>query len=78
MLADKYGGGRVIVAGAALYAVGLLLMACASSEFGFIISGGLLIGLGQSGTTYPVIFGVISRPDFSRSSLNGDGRNYGR
>ena len=61
MLADKYGGGRVIVAGAALYVTGLLLMAGASSEIGFIVSGGLLIGLGQSGTTYPVIFGVISR-----------------
>lgn len=61
MLADRYGGGRIIAAGAALYATGLLLMAGASSELGFIVSGGLLIGLGQSGTTYPVIFGVISR-----------------
>lgn len=61
MLADKYGGGRVIAAGATLYAAGLLLMAGASSEIGFIVGGGLLVGLGQSGTTYPVIFGVISR-----------------
>jgi MFS family permease len=60
-IADKYGAGKVILAGGALYAMGLLLMALTTSVTEFTISAGLLIGLGLSGTTFPVIFGVVSR-----------------
>ena len=60
-IADKYGAGKVILAGGVLYAMGLLLMALTTSTSEFMISAGLLIGLGLSGTTFPIVFGVVSR-----------------
>lgn len=61
MLADRFGAFRVIVAGALLYALGLVLMALSTSGLAFTGSAGLLIGMAQSGTTYAVIYGVIGR-----------------
>ncbi|WP_298234869.1 MFS transporter [uncultured Azohydromonas sp.] len=61
MLADRFGAFRVLVAGALLYALGLVLMALSTSGLAFTGSAGLLIGMAQSGTTYAVIYGVIGR-----------------
>jgi predicted MFS family arabinose efflux permease len=61
MLADRFGAFRVLIGGAMLYAVGLVLMALATSGLAFTGSAGLLIGMAQSGTTYAVIYGVIGR-----------------
>ncbi|MBX3602000.1 MAG: MFS transporter [Rubrivivax sp.] len=61
MLADKYGAFRVLVAGAVLYALGLVLMAMATSGLAFTGSAGVLLGMAQAGTTYAVIYGVIAR-----------------
>ena len=61
MLADRFGAFRVLVAGALLYALGLVGMALASSGLGFTGSAGLLIGMAQSGVTYSVVYGVIGR-----------------
>jgi predicted MFS family arabinose efflux permease len=61
MLADRFGAFRVLVAGALLYAVGLVLMGLATSGLAFTGSAGLLIGMAQAGTTYAVIYGVIGR-----------------
>ncbi len=61
MLADRYGAKPVVVVGAGLYAAGLWLMAQVAGEGLFILGAGLLIGLGLSGTTFPIIFGAISR-----------------
>jgi predicted MFS family arabinose efflux permease len=61
MLADRFGAFRVIVGGAALYALGLVGMAFASSPLGFALTAGVLIGLAQAGTTYAVVYGVIGR-----------------
>ncbi|MBB4843944.1 putative MFS family arabinose efflux permease [Paucibacter oligotrophus] len=61
MLADRYGPFRVLLAGGALYALGLVLMALSTSGLAFTGSAGLLIGIAQSGTTYAVIYGVIGR-----------------
>jgi MFS family permease len=60
-LADRFGAFRVIVIGSLLYAAGLVLMALATSGLAFTGSAGLLLGMAQSGTTYAVIYGVISR-----------------
>lgn len=60
-ISDKKGAGRVIVVGALLYGAGLYWMAHASSPMDLYLSAGLLIGLGLAGTTFPVVFGVISR-----------------
>ena len=61
MLADRYGAKPVVVIGAILYGAGLWLMSIVAGEAVFILGAGILIGLGLSGTTFPVIFGAISR-----------------
>ena len=60
-LSDKYGSGRTIALGALLYAAGLLSMGQADSAAMLYLSAGLLVGLGQSGTTFGVILGVVAR-----------------
>jgi len=60
-LSDKYGSGRTIALGAALYAVGLLSMGHADSAAALYLSAGVLVGLGQSGTTFGVLLGVVAR-----------------
>lgn len=61
MLADRFGAGRVLAAGAALYAAGLVLMALSQTGLALCLSAGLLIGLGLSGTTFSVVMGVVGR-----------------
>jgi MFS family permease len=61
MLADRFGGYRVLVAGAVLYALGLVGMALSSSSLMFALTAGVLIGAAQAGTTYAVIYGIIGR-----------------
>ena len=61
MVADKFGALRVIVAGAFVYALGLIGMAYAPTPLLFAASAGVLIGAAQAGTTYAVIYGVIGR-----------------
>lgn len=60
-LADRYGAGRAIAGATVLYVIGLVLMANAGSATALDLSGGLLVGLGLSGTTFAVILGVIGR-----------------
>lgn len=61
MMADKFGALRVLVTGAAVYALGLCGMALAPTTGLFVASAGVLIGVAQAGTTYAVIFGIIGR-----------------
>lgn len=61
MLADRFGAKPVIAIGAVLYALGLWVMSVVGGEGLFILGAGVLIGLGLAGTTFPVIFGAISR-----------------
>jgi len=61
MLADKLGAFKVILAGAALYSLGLFGMAYAPTPWLFTATAGALIGMAQAGTTYAVIYGVIGR-----------------
>ena len=60
-LADRFGAFRVLLAGGALYALGLVVMGLSTSALGFLGGAGLLLGAAQSGTTYAVIYGVIGR-----------------
>jgi predicted MFS family arabinose efflux permease len=73
MLADKYGTGKIVVIGAALYVLGLVAMAHATTPLVFILTGGLLIGAGLSGVTYSVVAGVLGRkfPPEKRSMALG-------
>jgi len=60
-LADKHGAGRVVLAGALLYALGLIGAAFATDAIGLHISFGLLIGMAQSATTFVVVLGAVGR-----------------
>jgi MFS family permease len=60
-LADRYGALKIMVAGATLYALGLAGMAISTDALSFSLTGGLLIGLAQTATTYSVIYGIVGR-----------------
>ena len=60
-LADRYGAGWVVSGGSVLYVIGLYMMSHSLTEMSLLISAGIVIGVGLSGTTFPVVFGVISR-----------------
>lgn len=60
-LADRYGAGWIVFGGAVLYVAGLYMMSHSLTEMSLLISAGIVIGIGLSGTTFPVVFGVISR-----------------
>ncbi|MGM0785276.1 MAG: MFS transporter [Pseudomonadota bacterium] len=60
-LADRFGAARAIVAGGALYALGLAFMSVSESALGMTLSAGVLIGLGLSGTTFSVVLGAVGR-----------------
>jgi MFS family permease len=60
-LADKHGAGRTVALGAVLYILGLLGLAQADTPAMLYLSAGLLVGLGQAGTTFGVILGVVAR-----------------
>lgn len=71
-LADKYGAGRVLTGGALCYAGGVLLMANAAGEAG-LLTAGVLIGLGVSGTGFTTVLGVVGRaaPERHRAKALG-------
>ena len=61
MLADRFGAFRVLIGCSVLYALGLVGMAYAQTPLMFAMTCGVLIGMAQAGTTYPVVYGVIGR-----------------
>jgi predicted MFS family arabinose efflux permease len=71
-LADKYGAGRVLTVGALCYVGGLLIMANAAGEAS-LLTAGVLIGLGVSGTGFTTVLGVVGRaaPEESRAKALG-------
>ncbi|ULY53080.1 MFS transporter [Bordetella pertussis] len=73
ILADRYGSGRTIVLGAVLYALGMIGTRFATDEATLYLTAGVLVGLGQAGTTFPVILSVVARsvPAAYRSTAMG-------
>ena len=61
MLADRFGGGRAIALSAVLYVAGLVGTRYASTTPELIVSFGLLVGIGQGGTTAALVMPMISR-----------------
>jgi predicted MFS family arabinose efflux permease len=59
--ADRFGASKAILGGSVLYVGGLVLMAQAHSGTMLVASAGLIIGVGLSGTSMPVVFGAIVR-----------------
>jgi MFS family permease len=60
-IADRYGAGRVVVAGGLAYGVGLIAMAHSTDPLGFNLAAGLLVGLGLAGTGFGVVLAVVAR-----------------
>lgn len=73
MMADRYGSGRTIALGALLYALGMLGTRFAADEFTLVFMSGVVVGLGQAGTTFPIILPVVARavPPAYRSTAMG-------
>lgn len=73
MAADRWGAFRVLLAGSALYAAGLVGMALAVNVPLFVAAAGLVIGTAQAGTTYAVVYGILGRqiPSARRSWAMG-------
>ena len=74
-IADRYGSGRVVAGAAVLYVLGLYLMSVAATPGDLALSGGVLIGIALSGTSFPVVLSVIGRnvPESRRSLFLGIG-----
>ncbi|SAI23659.1 transporter [Bordetella trematum] len=73
ILADRYGAGRVIAMGGLLYALGMVGTRYAGDPLMLYLTSGVLVGLGQAGTTFPIILPVIARavPPAYRSTAMG-------
>lgn len=59
--ADRYGVKRTVFISAMAYVLGLALMACASTPSALVLSAGLLIGFGLSGTSFAVLLSAVGR-----------------
>lgn len=61
MLADRFGTVPVMCAGALMYSAGLALMAVSSTPGMLDLSAGVLIGLGLSGCSFPVVLAAFGK-----------------
>ncbi len=78
-IADRFGTNRVLVVGATLYALGLILMAHATTPGVLDLSAGVLIGLGLSGCSFNIVLGAFGKllPEEWRSLAFGAGTAAG-
>jgi MFS family permease len=78
-IADRFGATRVIMLGAAAYALGLALMAYATTPLALGLSAGVLIGFGLSGCSFTVVIGAFGKllPAEWRSLAFGGGTAAG-
>lgn len=78
-VADKYGTGRVIVLGALMLAAGLALTPFVSSEWGLILTMGILSAAGAGAGSFSILIGATaqrlpaSRRPFAAGFLNAGG-----
>jgi len=73
VLADRYGTGRVLVAGGLLYVAGLLVMALVQTPLGMHLGAGILTGIAVSATGFPLVLSAVARaaPADKRSTWLG-------
>jgi len=78
-IADRFGAPRVLAAGAACYALGLVIMAYATTATALTLSAGVLIGFGLSGCAFTIIVGALGKlvPANWRSTAFGFGTAAG-
>jgi MFS family permease len=72
-IADRWGSGRVVLFGGALWALGLYGMAHATSPLQITLFTGVLVGLGASATSVSIAIGAVGRqvPEELRSRALG-------
>lgn len=72
-IADRFGSGRVLAAGALVYCGGVVLMAYADSPAELYLSGGFVVGVGLAATSFAVVLASIGRryPPERRSTALG-------
>ena len=72
-IADRFGAAKTVAGSAILYAGGIYLMGQSADPVTFHITGGLLIGMGLSGTSFGVVLSAVSRavPEHQRSMALG-------
>ncbi len=61
MLADRFGGAKVVAAGTLLYGLGMAMMAAATTPLALYLGCGLVIGIALACTAFGVVYGVLSR-----------------
>jgi MFS family permease len=78
-IADRFGTVRVLCAGAALYALGLGVMAYASTPGTMTLGAGVLIGFGLSGCSFTIVLAAFGKllPDEWRPMALGAGTAAG-
>jgi MFS family permease len=78
-IADRFGASRVMALGAVFYALGLALMAHATTPVALDLSAGVLIGLGLSGCSFGLVIGAFGKllPSEWRSLAFGAGTAAG-
>ena len=60
-LADRLGAARVLAAGGAVYALGIVLMAFSTSAGTLALTGGVLVGLGLSGGSFTIVIAAFAK-----------------
>ena len=72
-IADRFGAGRVLAAGGAIYALGVALMSVSTSGAALALTGGVLVGLGLAGGSFTIVIAAFARlvPEDRRSWAMG-------
>ena len=72
-ISDKWGVGRTVAIGCALYGAGLIVMAYSGAPTTMLLGGGLLVGMGVSACGMPVLLGAVGKvaPEEKRSTWLG-------
>lgn len=73
VLADRFGSGRVLVAGGVVYVAGLTVMALVQTPLGLHLGAGILTGIAVSATGFPLVLSAVARaaPKERRSTWLG-------
>jgi MFS family permease len=61
MLADRYGSARVLIAGAVMYALGVLGMNYSNTGLAIDFTAGLLVGLGVAFSSFSIVMAALGR-----------------
>jgi MFS family permease len=60
-LADRFGAAWVMIGGAALYVIGVVWMAYATTPLEFHLAAGVLVGLGLGGCSFALVIGAFAK-----------------